>query len=44
MIVFKTEFNIVLIVIGVILGALAGYICNVMFFAVEFQKNRVCTV
>lgn len=39
-IVFKTEFNIVLIVIGVILGALAGYICNVMFFAVDFRRTE----
>jgi len=39
-IVFKTEFNIVLIVFGVILGALAGYICNVMFFAVDFRRTE----
>ena len=37
-IVFKTEFNIVLIVIGVILGALAGYICNVI--AVDFRRTE----
>mgnify|MGYP000593295248 CR=1 FL=1 len=42
-IVFKTEFNIVLIVIGVILGALAGYICNVMFFPNSLCKWRIST-
>ena len=38
--IFKTGLNIVLIVIGVILGALAGYICNILFFAVDFRRTE----
>ena len=29
-----------LIVISVILGALAGYICNILFFAVDFRRTE----
>ncbi len=36
----KTGLNIVLIVLGVILGALAGYVCNILFFAVDFRRTE----
>ena len=39
-ILLKTGLNIILIVISVILGALAGYICNILFFAVDFRRTE----
>lgn len=36
----KTGLNLVLIVAGVILGAGIGYICNVLFFAVDFRRTE----
>ncbi len=36
----KTGLNIILIVLGVILGALAGYVCNILFFAVDFRRTE----
>ena len=37
---FKNRAYIILIVISVILGALAGYICNILFFAVDFRRTE----
>ena len=39
-ILLKTGLNIILIVISVILGALVGYICNILFFAVDFRRTE----
>ena len=36
----KTGINIVLVVIGVVLGALVGYLCNILFFAVDFRRTE----
>ena len=29
-----------LVVIGVVLGALVGYLCNILFFAVDFRRTE----
>ena len=36
----KTGLNIVLIVVSVVLGALVGYVCNILFFAVDFRRTE----
>ena len=36
----KTGINIVLVVIGVVLGDLVGYLCNILFFAVDFRRTE----
>lgn len=37
----KTGINIVLVVIGVVLGALVGYLCNILFFAVDSEEQSM---
>lgn len=36
----KTGLNIVLTLVGVLLGACVGYICKVLFFAVDFRRTE----
>lgn len=37
---FKAKLNIVLLIIGVALGAMIGYVCRVLFFAVDFKRTE----
>ncbi|MDO5402017.1 MAG: hypothetical protein Q4F11_01135 [Eubacteriales bacterium] len=38
--VFKAKLNIVLMIIGVALGAAIGYVCRILFFAVDFKRTE----
>ena len=35
-----SDFNIVLIIIGTILGVAAAYICNIVFFALDYKRTE----
>lgn len=37
---FNAKFNVFLVIIGVILGAALGYLCNVLFFAVDYKRTE----
>ncbi|MDO5381592.1 MAG: hypothetical protein Q4F06_02585 [Eubacteriales bacterium] len=37
---FKAKLNIVLVIIGVLLGGIVGYVCNILFFAVDFKRTE----
>ncbi|MDD6333403.1 MAG: hypothetical protein PUB04_02950 [Clostridia bacterium] len=39
-IALKADFNIVLIIVGVILGAAVSYICNIVFFALDYNRTE----
>ena len=39
-IALKSDFNIVLIIIGTILGVAAAYICNIVFFALDYKRTE----
>lgn len=39
-IALKSDFNIVLIIIGTILGVTAAYICNIVFFALDYKRTE----
>ena len=39
-IAFKASLNVVLIIIGTILGAVVGYICQVLFFSVDYKRTE----
>ena len=36
----KSDFNIALIITGVILGVAAAYICNIVFFALDYKRTE----
>lgn len=39
-VVLKAKLNIVLMVVGVALGAAIGYVCRILFFAVDFKRTE----
>lgn len=39
-IALKADFSIVLIIVGVILGAAVSYICNIVFFALDYNRTE----
>ena len=39
-IALKSDFNIALIITGVILGVAAAYICNIVFFALDYKRTE----
>lgn len=39
-IAFKSDFSILLMILGVVLGAVAAYVCNVIFFALDYKRTE----
>ncbi|MDD3239179.1 MAG: hypothetical protein PHW47_03665 [Lachnospira sp.] len=39
-IVFKAKLNMILMIIGVVLGAVVGYVCRILFFAVDYKRTE----
>ncbi len=39
-IALKSDFNIVLIIVGVILGVAVAYVCNIVFFALDYKRTE----
>jgi hypothetical protein len=39
-IAFSTKLNMVLMIIGIILGAGVGYLCQIMFFSVDYKRTE----
>lgn len=39
-IIFKAKLNVVMVVLGVILGAAVSYFCNIVFFALDFKRTE----
>lgn len=39
-IAFKSDFSIILMIIGVVLGALVSYICNIIFFPLDYKRTE----
>ena len=39
--VFSIKINLIVMIIGVILGAVIGYLCKVVFFSVDFNRTEV---
>ncbi|MGN0316326.1 MAG: hypothetical protein ACI4E1_00140 [Lachnospira sp.] len=37
---FNAKFNIILVIVGVLLGAAVGYLCNVLFFALDYKRTE----
>ncbi len=37
---FKSDFNMILMILGVVLGAAAAYVCNVVFFALDYKRTE----
>lgn len=36
----KAKFNIVIMIIGIVLGAAIGYVCRILFFAVDYKRTE----
>ena len=36
----KSDFSIILMILGVILGAAVAYVCNVVFFALDYKRTE----
>ncbi len=39
-IVFGAKFNMIFMIIGVILGAVVGYLCQILFFSVDYKRTE----
>ena len=39
-IAFKSDFSIILMILGVVLGAAVAYVCNVVFFALDYKRTE----
>lgn len=39
-IALKSDFNIVLMILGVIIGAGVSYVCNILFFALDYKRTE----
>ena len=39
-IVFGVKFNMIFMIIGVILGAVVGYLCQILFFSVDYKRTE----
>lgn len=37
---FGAKFNMIFMIIGVILGAVVGYLCQILFFSVDYKRTE----
>lgn len=39
-IAFKSDFSMILMILGIVLGAVVAYVCNVIFFALDYKRTE----